>query len=62
MNKDITMRKYIDMNFKTHELIVDLFNLIFGKSEETDHFWQYYIYEQTKSYFKVQEATRYYLL
>jgi len=36
INSGITERLNQNMNKKTHELIVDLFNLIFGRSEETD--------------------------
>ena len=41
------------MNMKTHELIVDIFNLIFGRSEETDQFWEFYLIDECKSYFKI---------
>jgi len=41
------------MNMKTHELIVDLFNLIFGRSEETDQFWEFCLIDECKSYFKI---------
>jgi len=36
ISNGITARLHQDMNKKTHELIVDMFNLIFGRSEETD--------------------------
>jgi hypothetical protein len=50
---EINVRTTIDMNMKTHELIVDIFNLIFGRSEETDQFWEFYLIDECKSYFKI---------
>ena len=58
IKEEIDNIKYIDMNEKTHELIVDLLNLIFGKSEETEQFWEFYLIDECKSYFKIQEAMR----
>ena len=50
---ELAKRSDIDMNMKTHELIVDLLNLIFGKSDETDNFWDFYLLDECKSYFKI---------
>jgi hypothetical protein len=41
------------MHQKTHELIVDLFNLIFGRSEETDQFWEFYLIEECVNFYRI---------
>jgi len=48
-----------DMNKKTLKFTVDMLNLIFGKSKETDYFWDTYLIPETIKYFKLNEAMKY---
>jgi hypothetical protein len=47
------------MNKKTLKFMVDMLNLIFGKSKETDYFWDQYLIPETTKYFKFAEAMKY---
>lgn len=55
----MTKRLGRNMAKKSQKFIVDMFNLIFGRGEETDQFWDFYLIDECKSYFKIQEAMRY---
>jgi hypothetical protein len=47
------------MDLKVCRLLVDILNLIFGKGEETDYFWDKMILPACKEQFKVDEAIKY---
>jgi len=39
--------------------MVDMLNLIFGRSEESDYFWDSILMPECMGYFKIQEAIQY---
>lgn len=47
------------MDKKSRKFLVDMLNLIFGRGEETDYFWQQMLVPETIAKFKVQEAMKY---
>ena len=42
--------------------LVDTLNLVFGKGEETDYFWDEVLMKQTVKYFKIEEAIKFHNL
>lgn len=42
--------------------LVDMLNLVFGKGEETDYFWDEVLMKQTVKYFKIEEAIKFHNL
>ena len=46
------------MNNYTLKFMVDMLNLIFGKSEETNYFWEEKLIPEVVRQFKVDEAIK----
>ena len=52
-------RESIDMNKETLMLMVDMLNLVFGRGEETDFFWDEMLFKQCSEHFGIDEAILY---
>lgn len=47
------------MTRRIREFIIDIFNLIFGKGQETDHFWEQVLFKQCAIKFELDAAIAY---
>ena len=52
-------RRQRNMDERIKKFIIDALNLIFGKGEETDHFWNEILFKQCVEYFGLDEAIDY---
>jgi hypothetical protein len=56
MDYEISKREIRDMNKFLLKFVIDMLNLVFGRSEETEIFWESHLIPQVIKKFKVNEA------
>lgn len=59
IDQAIKERRDRDMDIETRKFTVDMLNLIFGKSEETDFFWDQHLVPECIKKFRIHEAMKY---
>ena len=50
-NDIISKKERCEMDKKCKKFIIDIFNLIFGKGEQTHHFWSNILFKQVNETF-----------
>jgi hypothetical protein len=58
IEKEINKREKRDMNKFCLKFIIDMLNLVFGKSEETEIFWENHLIPEVVKKFKLHEAMK----
>ena len=56
ITEQIKKRLTVDIQRKINKLIVDLYNLIFGKDQETQMFWSEHLVPKCMDHFQIKQA------
>lgn len=59
IRKLIEVRETTQLHEESHKFIADVLNLVFGRGEETDYFWDQMLFRECAITFGIREAMQY---